>query len=108
MELIAKEVNRNSHSIVINSYALIDESKPVMYETTFLKEIAEMNFPKFNVKSPDPSKIRHGIMVQVNTTEQLSITLSGIYSVLSRPTHSSLYISLPFWDNISKGLTHFH
>jgi hypothetical protein len=58
MELISEEVSKSNYTIVINTYALIDDSKPVMYETTFLKDIAEMNFKKFNVKSPDISKIK--------------------------------------------------
>lgn len=58
MSLIADQIIKNSYTFVINSYALIDDTKPVMYETTFLKEIAEMNFKKFNVKSPDSSRIR--------------------------------------------------
>ncbi|CAG2118573.1 unnamed protein product, partial [Medioppia subpectinata] len=105
MELIAKEINNsyeNNYSFVINSYALIDDTKPVMYEIDFLREIAEMNFPKFNVLSPDPIRIRPGIMVAVNSTENLSFTLGGIHAVLTRPTHSSIYISLPYWDVISK------
>ncbi|XP_054157249.1 VWFA and cache domain-containing protein 1-like [Oppia nitens] len=105
MEVIANEINKaydNNYSFVINSYALIDDTKPVMYEMDFLREIAEMNFQKFNVLSPDPFKIRPGMMVAVNSTDNLSFTLSGIYSVLTRPTHSSVYISLPYWDAISK------
>jgi len=60
MELIAKEINNsyeNNYSFAINSYALIDDTKPVMYEMDFLREIAEMNFAKFNVLSPDPTRI---------------------------------------------------
>ena len=104
MELIGREIDRTDYSIGINSYALIDESKPVMYETTFLREIAEMNFAKFNVRSPDPSKVKSGIMFAVNSTDNLSFILNGMSSVLSRPTHTSLHISLPFWDIISKDI----
>lgn len=58
MELIAAELRNSSYNFVINTYALIDESKPIMYETTFLKEIAAMNFKRFNVQSPNLDKIR--------------------------------------------------
>lgn len=104
MDLIAQEIDRTSYTIGINSYALIDESKPVMYETTFLREIAELNFAKFNVRSPAPAKVKSGIMFAVNSTDNLSFILNGISSVLSRPSHSPIHISLPFWDIISKDI----
>lgn len=58
MELISKELQNCSYSFVINCYALIDETKPIMYETTFLREVAMMNFKKFNVEMPPANKIR--------------------------------------------------
>ena len=58
MELISNELKNRTYNFAINTYALIDESKPIMYETTFLKEIAAMNFRRFNVDSPSIEKIR--------------------------------------------------
>lgn len=58
MELISSRVMNNSYSVVINCYALIDETKPILYETSFLQEIAAMNFKKFKVPMPPANKIR--------------------------------------------------
>ena len=58
MELIANELKNCSYTFAINCYALIDESKPIMWETTFLREVALMNFKKFNVESPPFNKIK--------------------------------------------------
>lgn len=105
MELISQQLKNSPYSFVINSYALIDETKPIMYETTFLKEIAEMNFKKFGVEMPPENKIKNGLMVALNSTDNLSFTLNGIYNVLSKPdldAYSNIYISLPHFDFISK------
>lgn len=108
MELIASELKNTTYSFVINCYALIDESKPIMYETTFLREVALMNFKKFNVDSPPSNKIRSGLMVALNNTENLGFLLNGIYTVLTKPNadaYSHVYISLPHYDFISKGIS---
>jgi hypothetical protein len=42
-------------------------------------------------------------MVAVNTTDHLSFSMSGIYSVLTKPKFSSIHISFPYWDIVTKG-----
>lgn len=45
-------------------------------------------------------------MVAMNSTENLSYILNGIYSVLTKSTdstNSKLYLSLPHYDFITKG-----
>lgn len=107
MQLIADEVRKQNYSFVINTYALVDESKPIIYETSFLRELASMHFRKFKVDTlPPPKKVRTGLMVELNNTDNLSFILNGIYTVLSKPdydAYSSLYLSLPHYDFISKG-----
>ncbi|RWS12904.1 VWFA and cache domain-containing protein 1-like protein [Dinothrombium tinctorium] len=104
MELISNELSKISYNLVINAYALIDESKPVMYETTFLKDIADQNFKKYKVKNPDKSKIRPGIMVAINSTEHLNFIIKGVYSVLTKAPYTFTQFSLPYWDQYSKDL----
>lgn len=58
MQLIANELKNRSYSFVINTYALIDDRMPIMWETTFLKEIANMNFKKFNIELPIDNQIK--------------------------------------------------
>lgn len=58
MDQMANQLSTSKLSVMINTYALIDDSKPVMYETTFLKDLAEMNFKKYHVKPPHISKIK--------------------------------------------------
>ncbi|XP_027204800.2 VWFA and cache domain-containing protein 1 [Dermatophagoides pteronyssinus] len=106
MQLIADKLANSSFQFIINTYALIDERIPIMLETIFLREIAAMNFRKFNVQIPEQKSIRPGIMVAINSTDQLSSVLETIYTVFKNDQQSdqtnSLYISLPHQDLISK------
>lgn len=107
MQLIADQLANANYQFIINTYALIDERIPIMLETIFLREVAAMNFRKFNVQSPAQVMIRPGIMVAINSTDQLSTVLETIYTVFKNDQHlnqtNSLYVSLPHQDLISKG-----
>ncbi|XP_022243736.1 VWFA and cache domain-containing protein 1-like isoform X1 [Limulus polyphemus] len=104
LEAIANENHKIDNRVIINTYAVIDDGKPIMYEKTFLKDIAKQNFYKYNVLPPDPSSIKEGMMVAVNSTKNLSFLLGDFYSVMSPPAHFETHFSLPWWDPVSKGL----
>lgn len=104
LETIASGHRSSGHRVVINTYAVIDDGKPIMYETSFLRDIAELNFVKYNVPGVPSPELR-GAMVAVNSTENLSFTMGQFYSALSFHRHpTSLHFSLPWWDNVSKDL----
>lgn len=104
LETIASGHKTSGHRVVINTYAVIDDGKPIMYETSFLKDIAELNFVKYNVPGVPSPELR-GAMVAVNSTENLSFTMGQFYAGLSfRRQPTSLHFSLPWWDSVSKDL----
>lgn len=104
LETIASGHRTSGHRVVINTYAVIDDGKPIMYETSFLRDIAELNFVKYNVPGVPSPELR-GAMVAVNSTDNLSFTMGQFYSALSFHQHpTSLHFSLPWWDNVSKDL----
>ncbi|XP_022246418.1 VWFA and cache domain-containing protein 1-like isoform X1 [Limulus polyphemus] len=104
LETIANENHKIGNRVVINTYAVIDDGKPIMYEKTFLQDIAKQNFSKYNVLPPDPSDIKQGMMVAVNSTDNLCFLVGDFYSVVSSPVHSDKHFSLPWWDPVSKGV----
>ncbi|KAL1469116.1 hypothetical protein MTO96_004842 [Rhipicephalus appendiculatus] len=104
LETIASGHRSSGHRVVINTYAVIDDGKPIMYETSFLKDIAELNFVKYNVPGVPSPELR-GAMVTINSTENLSFTMGQFYSALSFHRHpTSVHFSLPWFDNVSKDL----
>ncbi|CAN8010542.1 unnamed protein product [Ixodes pacificus] len=104
LETIASGHKTSGHRVVINTYAVIDDGKPIMYETSFLRDIAELNFVKYNVAGVSAPELK-GAMIPVNSTENLSFTMGHFYSALSFHKHpTSLHFSLPWWDNVSKDL----
>lgn len=101
-ETIANGHRTTGHRIVINTYAVVDNGKPIMYETSFLRDVAELNFRKYNVPSTAVPDLR-GLMVIVNTTENLGFTVGSFYSSLPSGQHETTAVfSLPWWDNVSK------
>ncbi|KAK8775913.1 hypothetical protein V5799_030742, partial [Amblyomma americanum] len=58
LETIASGHRTSGHRVVINTYAVIDDGKPIMYETSFLRDIAELNFVKYNVPGVPSPELR--------------------------------------------------
>ena len=60
LKIIARENGRLRHSVVINTYAVVEEGKPIMYEKTFLQNIATQNFTKYLVEATYPGPVMVG------------------------------------------------
>ncbi|XP_064477328.1 VWFA and cache domain-containing protein 1-like [Ornithodoros turicata] len=103
-ETIASGQKLTGHRVVINTYTVVDNGKPIMYETSFLRDIAELNFMKYNVPSA-PATGARGSMTVINSTENLGFTIGRFYSSLpfARPEATPVF-SLPWWDSVSKDL----
>ena len=56
LQTIASQNARLCHRVVINTYAMRDPLRPVMYEETFLRNLAEQNFENYALSAeyPDP------------------------------------------------------
>lgn len=79
------------------------ESKPIMYEMHFLREIAEQNYSKYNI---DVSyETERGVMLSVNSSQGIGIVVAQFYEVLGYSDYFNLdpKVSLPTWDNIAGG-----
>lgn len=75
----------------------------MIYETHFLRDIAEQNYTKYNIESLN--YIRKGIMIPVNSTQAIGLAVVRFYNIFDYSNNLTVepQISLPIWDNVSKG-----
>ena len=85
LSAIALENGRLGHRVVINTYAVIDFATPLMFEKSFLRDIAEQNFSKYAVLQQHPAPVRKGVMVAVNSTDDIAAQVGDFWKVLWRP-----------------------
>ncbi|CAL1284587.1 unnamed protein product [Larinioides sclopetarius] len=104
LEIISDGNQKSKSHIVINTYALIDDDRPVMYETDFLQDIANQNFKKYSIHHKSTRKSQKGVMIAVNTTKDISMTIGDIFENFPDHPSSKTVFSLPYFDPISKGM----
>ncbi|ELT96782.1 hypothetical protein CAPTEDRAFT_225126 [Capitella teleta] len=98
LETISTQNARLNYSVGVNTFILIDDGKPIIYEKGFLQDVAEQNFEKYSVKPSHPSVIKKGKMVAVSTPSDLSSKMGNIFEIFQQPTPNFPQISLPFLD----------
>ncbi|EFX73378.1 hypothetical protein DAPPUDRAFT_109876 [Daphnia pulex] len=107
LELIA--LGQLQGRLVINTYALIDDGKPIMYEEAFLQDVAMQNYSRYNVSfaALERLPIMRGQALAINSTRGLSSTVGDYLSLLlnfSAVHQATITYSPPYWDSIGKGL----
>ena len=90
LSAIAFENGRMGHRVVINTYAVIDFATPLMFEKSFLRDIAEQNYSKYAVLPQHPAPVRKGVMVAVNSTDDVAAQVGDFWKVLWRPGEGDL------------------
>ncbi|XP_030748339.1 VWFA and cache domain-containing protein 1 [Sitophilus oryzae] len=106
LKIIAQQTEDIKLPVYIHTCAVIDESKPVMYETHFLKDIAHQNFSKYNITTYN--RFRYpGYMLTVNKTDDIGFVINRFFSIFNTGFlfKTDKQISLPYWDPQSKDLT---
>lgn len=86
-------------------FLLITESKPILYETDFLRDIAEQNYSKYNITYTRNVHRKSGFMLIINSTESIGFAVTRFFNNFN-PTATFIKdrnISLPVWDAISNG-----
>lgn len=109
LELIALGQLCLQGRLVINTYALIDDGKPIMYEKAFLQDVALQNYSRYNVSfaALERLPIMRGQALAINSTRWLSSTVGDYQSVLlnsSAVQQTTVTYSPPYWDQLGKGL----
>lgn len=92
-----------SQRVFINTYAVIDEMKSVMYERTFLQDVADQNYTKYLVEREIAVPIRRGKATSVMSTRNLGAILGDIFQPFDWPIDSQPALSLPVKDEVGKG-----
>ncbi|KAL4236844.1 VWFA and cache domain-containing protein 1 [Mactra antiquata] len=105
MSTIAYYNGKMDNRIIINTYAVIDCNKPIMYEKSFLQDIANQNYSKYTVSPGSKSPIRRGMMIAVNNTRDLSMTVGRFYIPFNKTAAEVPVFSLPYIDNADGALT---
>ncbi|CAG9855267.1 unnamed protein product [Phyllotreta striolata] len=93
-------------SLVINTCAIIDELKPVVYEPQFLCDIAYQNYSKYNIPYQRDVHRKMGLMLKVDRTESIPFAVERFYSIFNPLSNFKLgtKIHLPTWDKNEKDL----
>lgn len=80
------------------------ESKPVMYEMHFLRDIADQNYSKYNIDASDD--FQKGVTLSVYSLQNVGLAVARFYNVLKDVISydTSPRITLPLWYNTSKGM----
>ncbi|XP_013403576.1 VWFA and cache domain-containing protein 1-like [Lingula anatina] len=104
MEVIAVENGKLGNKVVINTYAVIGDGKPVMFEKSFLENVANQNFEKYDVQSRHPLPVRPGQSLSVNTTDSLSTSVGTFFQAFNRSIEDRPRFSLPYADQTGAGL----
>ncbi|XP_055956054.1 VWFA and cache domain-containing protein 1 [Patella vulgata] len=105
MNIISVQNARSGHKVIINTYAVIDDGKPIMYEKSFLQDIAYQNFPKYDVKYKLKIPVIRGMMMAINSTSDLSSSVGRFYLPLNNTADESPVFSLPYIDEADRSLT---
>ncbi|KAK0046626.1 VWFA and cache domain-containing protein 1 isoform X1 [Biomphalaria pfeifferi] len=106
MDVVAIHNAKTGHKVIINTYAVIDDGKTIMYEKSFLKDVAYQNFARYDVqyRLKSPPVIR-GIMMAINSTQDLSSSVGRFYLPLNRTAEDDPVFSLPYIDEADRALT---
>lgn len=86
---------------------MILETKPVLYEMHFLGDIAR-NYSKYSTGIT--KQMLRGIMLPVNSTQNVGLSIARFFETLNPDSISyklEPMMSLPRWDDVSKGLLQY-
>jgi hypothetical protein len=105
LESIQQSSENITSPFVINTCAVIDESRPTIYETQFMEDVAFQNYNKYNISVA--KDILNGTMIAINSSEAVGFALGLFYSIYNQNSTYDLEkkISLPMWDQESDDLT---
>ncbi|XP_019765381.2 VWFA and cache domain-containing protein 1 [Dendroctonus ponderosae] len=100
LTVMAQQTNFVHFPIYIHTCAVIDEMKSVMYETHFLRDVADQNFMKHNISHSNNYFRKPGYMMTVNKTEDIGFVMNKFFSIFNSHSgfNTNKKISLPYWD----------
>jgi len=103
LTVISQENQRTPHHVIINTYAVIDDTRAVTYEWTFLQDIASQNFAKYQVDGGGVFFSKRGRMVCVNSTDNLAAVIGDPFLPFNWTVSNKALVSLPHKDTVDGG-----
>lgn len=104
LRVINEENSFLNNSVMILTYALMNEGVTGLKELAFLRDLAEQNSAKYGVPDRSALPVTKGSMMVLNQLSNLETTVGRFYTNLPNRMIDEAVFSLPFSDEMGDGL----
>ncbi|NXV49605.1 CAHD1 protein, partial [Uria aalge] len=104
LRVINEENSFLNNSVMILTYALMNEGVTGLKELAFLRDLAEQNSVKYGVPDRTALPVVKGSMMVLNQLSNLETTVGRFYTNLPNRMIDEAVFSLPFSDEMGDGL----
>ncbi|KAI1236902.1 hypothetical protein IHE44_0015160 [Lamprotornis superbus] len=104
LRVINEENSFLNNSVMILTYALMNEGVTGLKELAFLRDLAEQNWAKYGVADRSALPVTKGSMMVLNQLSNLETTVGRFYTNLPNRMIDEAVFSLPFSDEMGDGL----
>nr|XP_013801472.1 PREDICTED: VWFA and cache domain-containing protein 1 [Apteryx mantelli mantelli] len=104
LRVINEENSFLNNSVMILTYALMNEGVTGLKELAFLRDLAEQNSVKYGVPDRTALPVIKGSMMVLNQLSNLETTVGRFYTNLPNRMIDEAVFSLPFSDEMGDGL----
>ncbi|KAJ7421021.1 VWFA and cache domain-containing protein 1 [Pitangus sulphuratus] len=104
LRVINEENSFLNNSVMILTYALMNEGVTGLKELAFLRDLAEQNSVKYGVPDRTALPVTKGSMMVLNQLSNLETTVGRFYTNLPNRMIDEAVFSLPFSDEMGDGL----
>uniref|UniRef100_A0A8C9F8T5 Cache domain containing 1 n=1 Tax=Pavo cristatus TaxID=9049 RepID=A0A8C9F8T5_PAVCR len=104
LRVINEENSFLNNSVMILTYALMNEGVTGLKELAFLRDLAEQNSVKYGVPDRTTLPVIKGSMMVLNQLSNLETTVGRFYTNLPNRMIDEAVFSLPFSDEMGDGL----
>nr|XP_014353389.1 PREDICTED: VWFA and cache domain-containing protein 1 [Latimeria chalumnae] len=104
LQAINEENGSLNNSVMILTYALMNEGVTSLKELAFLRDLAEQNSAKYGVQDRTTLPVVKGSMMVLNQLSNLETTVGRFYTNLPNRMIDEAVFSLPYSDEMGDGL----
>ncbi|XP_023574065.1 VWFA and cache domain-containing protein 1 isoform X2 [Octodon degus] len=104
LRVINEENSFLNNSVMILTYALMNDGVTGLKELAFLRDLAEQNSGKYGVPDRSALPVMKGSMMVLNQLSNLETTVGRFYTNLPNRMIDEAVFSLPFSDEMGDGL----
>ncbi|XP_078074535.1 VWFA and cache domain-containing protein 1 isoform X2 [Mustelus asterias] len=104
LSVINEENGHLNNSVMILTYALMNEGVTGLKELAFLRDLAEQNSAKYGVSDRTSLPVIKGTMMVLNQLSNLETTVGRFYTNLPNRMIDEAVFSLPYTDEMGDGL----